>query len=106
MNFQEVKRSPEFTLTLTLQEAINLWRIVNSAASGGNEIAKPFVDALYEFASNSNSYDEDLAEDIDDINTWKALSIWQMAQHLEHAIKNDLVHEDTNVVEFVEKYLR
>lgn len=56
MDFSEIKRSPEFNLHLSLEEAIALWRIVNKSYSEGNEKAKPFVDALHEFASNSNSY--------------------------------------------------
>jgi hypothetical protein len=58
MKFSEVKRNPEFTLNLSLDEAINLWRIVNVSLSNGNEKAKPFVNALHDFAANSNSYTE------------------------------------------------
>lgn len=58
MDFTEAKRPPEFTLTLSLQEAINLWRIVDKSLVDGNEMAEPFVKALYEFAANSNRYNE------------------------------------------------
>lgn len=56
MVFKEVERPPEFTLNMSLKEAVSLWYIVNSSLSSGNENAKPFVDALYEFARDSNSY--------------------------------------------------
>lgn len=58
MDFSEVKRKPEFTLNLSLKEVISLWHIVNHSFNSGNEKAKPFVDALYSFAENSNSYSE------------------------------------------------
>lgn len=48
---------PTFTLTMTIHEAINLWKITNSSHNNGNAEAKIFVEALYDFASNSNSYD-------------------------------------------------
>lgn len=56
MEFSEVKRSPQFTLDLTLEEAISLWRVVDESYREGNENAKQFVDALYEFAKDSNYY--------------------------------------------------
>jgi hypothetical protein len=58
MNFTEIKRVPEFTLNLSLEEAISLWHIVNSSLKDGNKNAKPFVEALYHFAENSNSYSD------------------------------------------------
>jgi hypothetical protein len=58
MEFKEVKTPPEFTLTLSLQETINLWRIVDKSLVDGNKMAEPFVNALYEFAANSNRYTE------------------------------------------------
>lgn len=56
MEFSEVKRQPEFVLNLDLNEAINLWRIVNKSYQDGNENAKQFIDALHDFAANSNRY--------------------------------------------------
>jgi hypothetical protein len=58
MEFKEIKRPPAFTLDLSLEEAINLWRIVDKSYVDGNKMAEPFVDALYEFAANSNRYTE------------------------------------------------
>jgi hypothetical protein len=60
MEFREEKIKPKFTLNLSLEETISLWHIINSATKNGNENAKPFVDALYYFAKNSNSYSEHL----------------------------------------------
>ena len=54
MHFREDE--PTFTLNLSLDESIALWHIVNKAVEKGNEKAKPFKEALYEFAANSNSY--------------------------------------------------
>lgn len=62
MKFEEVKTPPEFTLKLTLKEAVSLWHIVNESQLKGNENATPFVNALYDFAENSNSYNEDFLE--------------------------------------------
>lgn len=58
MEFRELKKNPEFYLKLSLEEAISLWKIVNAAHTKGNNNATPFVDALYEFSSNSNQYEE------------------------------------------------
>jgi hypothetical protein len=58
MEFTEIIKSPEFTLKMTLQEAINLWKIVSNASIHGFEGADKFVDALHDFAANSNSYNE------------------------------------------------
>jgi hypothetical protein len=58
MEFKEIKRPPAFTLDLSLEEAINLWRIVDKSYVDGNKMAEPFVDALCEFAANSNRYTE------------------------------------------------
>ncbi|PHA03025.1 hypothetical protein COE51_01395 [Bacillus pseudomycoides] len=58
MQFTEVKRKPEFVLNLSLEEAISLWRMANKSHQDGNENAKHFVDALHDFAGNSNSYNE------------------------------------------------
>jgi hypothetical protein len=58
MEFTEVKKTPDFELKLSLEEAISLWRIVDKSFLDGNKSAEPFVDALYEFASNSNRYTE------------------------------------------------
>jgi hypothetical protein len=59
MEFKEIEKEPEFTLTMSLEEAISLWRIANNSYKKGNEKAKPFVEALYEFAANSNDYNLD-----------------------------------------------
>ncbi|WP_440110160.1 hypothetical protein [Paenibacillus sp. QZ-Y1] len=61
MNFEEIKpkpHDPKFTLTLSLVEAIDLWRIVCLAEDQDLQIASKFVDALTELASNSNQYTE------------------------------------------------
>jgi hypothetical protein len=60
MNFNEITKptKPTFNLSLSLTEAIDLWHIVNFAVDNGNEKAKIFVEALYNFADNSNSYNE------------------------------------------------
>lgn len=60
MKFEEVKTPPQFTLQLSLKEAVDLWHIVNTSQRNGNENATPFVDALHEFAENSNTYSEDV----------------------------------------------
>ncbi|TVY09869.1 hypothetical protein [Paenibacillus cremeus] len=53
---------PEFTLTMSLEDAIDLWRIVNAAYDSGNQNADKFVDVLYDFAANSNRYTEYLSK--------------------------------------------
>jgi len=58
MKFSEIIKTPEFTLTMSLQEAIDLWKIVNHAEKNGTKSAKKFVDVLHDFAANSNSYTE------------------------------------------------
>lgn len=58
MVFSEVEKIPEFTLKMSLNETIDLWRIVNTAYNNGDEKAISFVDSLYAFARNSNSYSE------------------------------------------------
>lgn len=58
MELIEIKKRPEFTLTMTLEEAIDLWKIVNTSYNSGNQSADKFVDALYDFASDSNMYTE------------------------------------------------
>ncbi|WP_336761447.1 hypothetical protein [Paenibacillus sp. USHLN196] len=61
MNFEEIKPKPydpKFTLTLSLVDAVDLWRIVCLAEDQGVQAASKFVDALTEFASNSNHYTE------------------------------------------------
>lgn len=55
MKFKEITK-PEFTLELSLEEAVELWHIVNKENNAGNKKAKPFVDALTDFASRSNAY--------------------------------------------------
>ena len=57
MEFKDVTK-PEFNLKLSLEEAIDLWRIVNKENNAGNKKAQPFVDALTDFASRSNAYTE------------------------------------------------
>jgi len=58
MEFEEVKKQSEFNLKLTLEEAVNLWHLVNDAYNKGNKNAKHFIDGLHDFASRSNSYNE------------------------------------------------
>ena len=58
MEFKEVIKAPEFTLNMSLHEAIALWKIVSEASRNGNENATDFKDALYDFAENSNRYNE------------------------------------------------
>lgn len=36
----------------------------------------------------------------------KNMTILELAQHLEHVLNNDLVHENTSVDEFIKKYLK
>lgn len=58
MEFNKINKPPEFTLKMSLEEAIQLYRIVNNAYENGNQAADKFVDALFEFGSNSNDYTE------------------------------------------------
>ena len=57
MEFIEIEHKPLFTLTMSLEEAIKLWKMANEAVETGDESAEIFVDALYEFAKNSNCYE-------------------------------------------------
>jgi hypothetical protein len=40
----------------------------------------------------------------EDINALKTTTILELAQQLENVLTNDLVHEDTPVLEFLQKY--
>lgn len=62
MEFTEINRPPEFTLKMSLEEAIQLYKIVNNAYDSGNQAADKFVDALFEFGANSNHYAEFLSK--------------------------------------------
>lgn len=82
MEFKEIKRSPEFTLKLSLEHSIDLWHIVNEAHKKGNEKAKPFVDVLTEFVSQSNLYTQYLDEPahkkptVEELNSLPEGSTW------------------------------
>lgn len=56
MKFKKVEKIPEFTLTLNLQEMIDLYRIVRYADANNFETAKPFSELFFDFGANSNQY--------------------------------------------------
>ncbi|GAB6989494.1 hypothetical protein [Paenibacillus pini] len=67
MDFTEIKpkpNDPRFTLTMSLVDAIDLWRLVCFAEDQGIKNADRFVEALTEFASDSNSYIHYLKSDV------------------------------------------
>jgi len=57
MKFRELV-SRSFQLNLTINEVIDLWRIVSEAERNGNKTATKFVNELYTFAEDSNYYIE------------------------------------------------
>lgn len=40
------------------------------------------------------------------IEKLKNTTILQFAQELNHVLNNDLIHEDTNIIEFINKYFQ
>lgn len=56
MKFTEIERLPEFTLKMSLQETIDLYRIVSWAEESGNKKAEQFTRALAKFSADSNKY--------------------------------------------------
>jgi hypothetical protein len=56
MKLKEVSTPPKFTLRLSLQETVDLYRMALWAKENGYENAEQFADALNEFAANSNNY--------------------------------------------------
>lgn len=64
MEFSELV-TKSFQLKLTINEAIDLWRIVSEAERNGNQSASKFVNELYSFVEDSNHYIEKYKDDLD-----------------------------------------
>jgi hypothetical protein len=40
-----------------------------------------------------------------ELNTLKSMTILKLAQNLEYLLTNDLIHEDTSVLDFIKEFI-
>lgn len=58
MELIEINKPPEFTLKMSLQDTVELYKLVCESYENGNKDAEKFIDVLNDFAANSNHYTE------------------------------------------------